>query len=122
MKEILPGHSVSGTEAMASFAGMSLEEYWGEIINACYLDDENPIKRWQETEATLHTLKKLTDMEIEWVYVVGEDANIKIKIGEKENGSLEVVAISQVFEKSSPVQIGGNKWLDTLQYASLLPE
>lgn len=60
-----------GTEAMAAFAGMSLEEYWDEIINACYLDDENPIARWQETEATLHTLtKKLTDLEIESVHVV----------------------------------------------------
>lgn len=55
---------------MASFAGMSLEEYWNEIIHACFLDNEEPIKRWQETETTLRTLsKKLTDMQIEWVHV-----------------------------------------------------
>lgn len=102
-----------GTEAMASFAGMSLEEYWGEIINACYLDDENPIKRWQETEATLHTLsKKLTDMEIEWVHVVGEDANIKIKIGEKRKwlaGSGRNIPSFEVF--TSPDWRGTSGWI-----------
>lgn len=55
---------------MASFAGMSLEEYWNEIINACYLDDAEPIKRWKEIEATLDTLtQKLTDLEIQWLHV-----------------------------------------------------
>lgn len=55
---------------MAAFAGMSLEEYWGEITNACYLDNDEPIKRWQETEETLRTLSgKLTAMNIEWVHV-----------------------------------------------------
>ena len=102
-----------GTEAMASFAGMSLEEYWSEIINACYLDDENPIKRWQETEATLHTLsKKLTDMEIEWVHVVGEDADIKVKIGEKRKwlaGSGRNIPSFEVF--TSPDWRGTSGWI-----------
>lgn len=102
-----------GTEAMASFAGMSLEEYWGEIINACYLDDENPIKRWQETEARLHDLtKKLTDMEIEWVHVVGEDADIKVKIGEKRKwlgGSGRNIPSFEVF--TSPDWRGTNGWI-----------
>jgi len=102
-----------GTEAMASFAGMSLEEYWSEIINACYLDDENPIKRWQETEATLHTLtKKLTDMEIEWVHVVGEDADIRVKIGEKRKwlgGSGRNIPSFEVF--TSPDWRGTTGWI-----------
>lgn len=102
-----------GTEAMASFAGMSLEEYWGEIINACYLDDENPIKRWQETETRLHDLsKKLTDMEIEWVHVVGEDADIKVKIGEKRKwlgGSGRNIPSFEVF--TSPDWRGTNGWI-----------
>ncbi len=60
-----------GTEAMASFAGMSLAEYWQEIIYACYLDDETPIQRWKEIETQLCSLtQKLTDLHIEWVHVV----------------------------------------------------
>ncbi len=102
-----------GTEAMASFAGMSLEEYWGEIINACYLDDENPIKRWQETEDRLHDLiKKLTDMQIEWVHVEGVDADIKVKIGEKRKwlgGSGRNIPSFEVF--TSPDWRGTNGWI-----------
>ncbi len=102
-----------GTEAMASFAGMSLEEYWGEIINACYLDDAEPIKRWQETEATLHTLtKKLTDMQIEWVHVVGEDVDLKVKIGEKRKwlgGSGRNIPSFEVF--TSPDWRGTSGWI-----------
>lgn len=56
---------------MASYAGMSLDDYWREIINACYLDDEDPIASWRKTAETLNTLTtQLTDMAIEWVYVV----------------------------------------------------
>ncbi len=28
---------------------MSTDEYWEQIIHACYLDDDEPIKRWRET-------------------------------------------------------------------------
>ena len=32
-----------GTPAMAAEAGLSEEEYWQQIIDACFLDDEDPI-------------------------------------------------------------------------------
>ena len=38
-----------GTEAMAAEAGLSVEEYWEQIIKACFLDDPDPIARWRET-------------------------------------------------------------------------
>lgn len=102
-----------GTQAMAAFAGMSLEEYWNEIIHACFLDNEEPIKRWQETEATLHTLtQKLTDMQIEWVHVVGEDVDLKVKIGEKRKwlgGSGRNIPSFEVF--TSPDWRGTNGWI-----------
>lgn len=102
-----------GTEAMASFAGMSLEEYWNEIIHACFLDNEEPIKKWKETEATLHTLtKKLTDMQIEWVHVVGEDVDLKVKIGEKRKwlgGSGRNIPSFEVF--TSPDWRGTTGWI-----------
>ncbi len=102
-----------GTPAMASFAGMSLQEYWNEIINACYLDNENPIARWQETEATIHSLtRKLTDLEIEWVHVVGADADIRVKIGEKRKwlgGSGRNIPSFEVF--TSPDWRGTEGWI-----------
>ena len=37
-----------GTPAMAAEAEMGLEEYWEQIIHACFLDAEDPIARWRE--------------------------------------------------------------------------
>lgn len=71
-----------GTPAMASYANISLEEYWQQIIYACYLDDENPIARWREIEQKIHTIKKKLDgLKIEWVHITGEDIDLKVKIG-----------------------------------------
>ena len=38
-----------GTEAMAAEARMSLEEYWQQIVKACFLEDSDPIARWRST-------------------------------------------------------------------------
>ncbi len=71
-----------GTQAMAAFAGMSLEEYWDQIIHACFLDDENPIARWKETQTTIGVLaEKLTALAIQSVHVVGEDMDLTVRIG-----------------------------------------
>lgn len=71
-----------GTQAMAAFAGMSLEEYWNQIIYACFLDDENPIARWQEVTETLHGLtEKLNALKIQSVHVEGEDMDLTVKLG-----------------------------------------
>ena len=34
--------------AMAAEAGMGEEEYWEQIVHACFLDSEDPIARWRE--------------------------------------------------------------------------
>jgi aminopeptidase len=71
-----------GTQAMAAFAGMSLEEYWDQIIYACFLDDEHPIQRWQEVTETLHMLtEKLNLLQIQSVHVLGEDVDLTVKVG-----------------------------------------
>ncbi len=71
-----------GTQAMAAFAGMSLEEYWNQIIHACFLDDEHPITRWQEVTETLHSLtEKLNALQIQSVHVQGADMDLTVKLG-----------------------------------------
>lgn len=71
-----------GTEAMAKEAGLTLEEYWDQIIKACYLDHDDPIAEWKKLYTQIDGyVKKLDDMEIEWVHVEGEDMDLKIKIG-----------------------------------------
>lgn len=38
-----------GTKGMAKESGISLKEFWNEIINACYLGSEDPIPTWKKT-------------------------------------------------------------------------
>ena len=63
-----------GTTAMAKEAGMSLEEYWEQIIHACYLDDPEPGKRWREATREQDRVKRLLDrLEIERLHVEADD-------------------------------------------------
>ena len=75
-----------GTEAMAAEAGMSPEEYWEQIIHACFLDEEDPISRWQEVGRQLdQTRERLDALKIERVHVQGDDVDLWVKLGERRH-------------------------------------
>jgi aminopeptidase len=60
---------------------MTLEEYWDQIIQACYLDDADPIERWKETQQEIATIVKgLNELKIQKVHVEGTDADLRITI------------------------------------------
>jgi aminopeptidase len=73
-----------GTPGMAAEAGMDVEEYWQQIVHACFLDSEEPLERWREVgqriEETRHWLDSL---HIERLHVEGEDADLWISVGEQ---------------------------------------
>lgn len=72
-----------GTQAMADEVWLSLEEYWNEIIEACYLNDEDPVQSWIDTENGIQDIKTYLDsMEIESVHMVWEDCDLTIKLWE----------------------------------------
>jgi aminopeptidase len=72
-----------GTPAMAAEAGMGLEQYWEQIIHACFLDAEDPIARWREVgERINRTRDWLDSLEIERVHVQGDDVDLRILLGE----------------------------------------
>ena len=71
-----------GTEAAAKEAGITLEEYWEQIIKACYLDKENPIEHWKKSIAEVERLKdKLDELKIEKLRIKGERVDLTIKLG-----------------------------------------
>ena len=71
-----------GTDANAKEAGLSLRQYWNQIIKACYLDKKNPVAQWEKINNTVQsTAKKLTDMKIKSLHVVGEDMDLTLGIG-----------------------------------------
>jgi aminopeptidase len=73
-----------GTPAMAAEAGMGEEEYWEQIVHACFLDHEDPIARWREVGQSLdRTRQRLDELDIEHVHVEGEDVDLRVRIGER---------------------------------------
>ncbi len=70
-----------GTEAMAKEAWLSLEEYREQIIDACFLNEADPVQKWKEVNAEIHRIKdKLNELKLEYVHVIGPDEDLKLKI------------------------------------------
>lgn len=71
-----------GVKAKAKAVGLSLEEYWQQIINACFLDAEDPIAEWKNLLAMQHEIKtKLNALEIDHLRMEGDDSDLTIKMG-----------------------------------------
>lgn len=102
-----------GTPAMAKEVNMTEEEYWGEIIKACYLDEADPIATWQKLFVEIETTKdKLNSLEIESLHVQGTDADLHVRIGDGRlwlGGSGRNIPSFELF--ISPDWRGTNGWI-----------
>jgi aminopeptidase len=102
-----------GTEAMAAEAGMTIEEYWEQIIFACFLDSEDPVARWRETAALIaESRDRLNALPIERLHLEGDDADIWFTLGEKRQwigGGGRNVPSFEIF--TSPDWRGTNGWI-----------
>ncbi|MCS6956443.1 MAG: aminopeptidase [Patescibacteria group bacterium] len=73
-----------GTEGMAKEAGLSLEEFWKQIINACFLDLDEPIKKWKEVFSQIENIRqKLNQMPIDKIHFISKNTDLWISLGEK---------------------------------------
>lgn len=71
-----------GTQSMADEAGLSLEDYWEQIIEACYLREDDPVTRWKHVQQEIESIKdKLDALPIDMLHIKGEDVDLYIKIG-----------------------------------------
>lgn len=69
------------TPAMAEEVGMSLEEYRQQIIDACYLDYDDPIAEWEKVFVSLEETKaKLNALPMESLHITGPDADLIVKV------------------------------------------
>jgi aminopeptidase len=102
-----------GTEALAKEAQLSLEEYWEQIVKACFLDEEEPIKKWQQIFHDMaSTQEKLNSLSIEKVHLEGEDVDLHIKLGADRKwlgGSGRNIPSFELF--ISPDWRGTNGWI-----------
>jgi aminopeptidase len=75
-----------GTPAMAKEAGMSLKEYWNQIIKGCYLDFPDPVKKWKETFKEIEKLKrKLNLIDIKKLRIIAPNTDLTIGIDKNRN-------------------------------------
>jgi aminopeptidase len=67
---------------MADEAGLSLDEYWDQIISACYLRDDDPVAKWKSVQKEIEDFKdKLDALQIEKLHIQGNDVDLHVKIG-----------------------------------------
>ena len=72
-----------GTQSMADEAGLSLEAYWEQIIEACYLREDDPVAKWKSVQQEIELIKdKLDALPIDKLHIKGADADLHIRIGE----------------------------------------
>jgi aminopeptidase len=71
-----------GTPSMAAEAGLSLEEYWEQIIEACYLREDDPVSKWKSVQQEIEEIKnKLDNLHIDKLHIKGDDVDLHVKIG-----------------------------------------
>lgn len=69
-------------EVKAGMVELSLEEYWQQIIKACFLDEADPIARWKEiNQLQKDIINKLNELAIEKVHLESDDADLWLQIG-----------------------------------------
>ena len=72
-----------GTKAGAEEVGMTEQEYWQEIIKACYLNDKNPVHTWQKTAKEVERVKnKLNNLKIEKVRIEAKNTDLTVVLGQ----------------------------------------
>jgi aminopeptidase len=102
-----------GTPAMAAEAGLSEQEYWDQIIHACFLDEDDPIARWREVSEQIDDYKqRLGALDIDRLHILGEDVDLEITLGEARQwvgGSGHNIPSFEIF--TSPDWRGTNGWI-----------
>jgi len=117
-----------GTQAMATEAGLSLEDYWQQIIKACFLDEVNPISKWREIfDQSDMVRQKLNSLSIHKLHIEGKDMDLWITLGAKRKwlgGSGRNIPSFEIF--TSPDWRGTNGWIRFNQplyrYGSLIKD
>jgi aminopeptidase len=98
---------------MAAEAGLSEEKYWQQIIDACFLDDPDPISRWREVSGQITDyVARLDALDAARVHVVGEDVDLQISLGERRKwvgGSGRNIPSFEIF--TSPDWRGTEGWI-----------
>jgi aminopeptidase len=102
-----------GTPAMAEEAGLSEVDYWQQIIDACFLDEDDPTARWHQVSEQINDyVERLNALAIENLHIVGDDVDLHLKIGADRRwvgGSGRNIPSFEIF--TSPDWRGTEGWI-----------
>jgi aminopeptidase len=72
------------TDELAKQAGLSIEDYSEQIIRACYLDRQDPVKAWKGIYKDAMSIKNwLNSMDVKYFHVESEHIDLKIRPGKQ---------------------------------------
>ncbi len=72
------------TQGAADTAGISFKQYTSQVIKACYLDMNDPVKGWEDTYANAMIIKNwINRTKVEYYHVESVNMDIKITPGDR---------------------------------------
>lgn len=102
-----------GVPAKAAVVGLSYRKYWQQIIQACFLDKEDPISEWRRIFKMQSAIKDtLNELIIDKLEIKGEDVDLTVKLGPERlwnGGSGRNIPSFEFF--TSPDWRGTNGWI-----------
>jgi len=73
-----------GTEAVAKEAGLTLKQYWNQIIKSCFLNEEDSVTKWKSiVKEQQRIMKKLNSMPIDKLHITSKNVDLQITLGDK---------------------------------------
>jgi aminopeptidase len=73
-----------GTPGMAQEAGLSLKDYWSQIVDACFLDNQDPIGQWKKIGKQIDAYKKaLNNLPIDTLHIKAKSIDLQLRLGGK---------------------------------------
>lgn len=72
-----------GTEGMAKEANLNLKDFWEQIVQACFLDLQDPIAQWHRVFKDLeHIRGKLNALKIQKLHIKAKDTDLWVPLGD----------------------------------------
>jgi aminopeptidase len=71
------------TQALADAAGISMNKYCRQIAKACFLDEADPVAKWEEIFHNARQIKEwLNNLNLKYLRVESEHIDLKITLGD----------------------------------------
>jgi aminopeptidase len=71
------------TQALADAAGITMDRYCRQITKACFLDEPDPVSKWEEIFHNAGQIKEwLNSLDLKYIKVESEHIDLKITLGD----------------------------------------